>query len=515
MNHIPDPGLSPFRTALRERPSNTPAEQALLGGLLVDSRKCLPMVEDIVEPEHFYVPVYGEIYAEIRRVVQSGGVAAPPTIVPKFRHHEALDGADAGKVFADLLAAFVGIPSMPDYAQAIREAWLMRSIFDVCTEAGDLCSKPGLRTAEDIRDHVETGLLRIAQGCGENDPLVSLGSAIGMAIAEGREAATREDGISGVTWGYKALDRMTAGLQRGDLTLLGARPAMGKTALGLGIATRAAAAGNRVLFWSGEMHARQLGARAGAAWAGLSTLAVFTGRRWDIPEDIVTGRREPLADYQWRDLEDGERAAATLPLEIDHRAGISVAQLRARARRMARQKRGLDLIVADYIALLRGSDALRRGANLNEVLSEISADLKLLASELHVPMLALSQLSRDSARREDKTPALHDLRDSGALEQNAATVIFLHREHYYLSKVAADGEIPRRVNESASDYDARCELHAAMTRESKGKATIVVAKSRHGPTGTCGLQFDDNSTWFRDVGEDPRSPAWTQTGPEF
>ncbi|GBQ32213.1 AAA family ATPase [Gluconacetobacter azotocaptans] len=515
MNHIPEKVRSPWGAALRERPSNVAAEQALIGALLVNSAKAVPLVEEIIEPEHFYVPLYGEMYAAIRRLVQAGRVADPTVISPIFRHHDALDGDDIGKVMGELMMAFVGWPTVPAYATAVREAWLMRALFDLCTEATDLCCRPGEQTAEDIRDQVETGLLRIAQGCGESDPLVPLDEAIGTAVANAREAAQREDGISGVTWGYKALDRMTAGLHRGDLTLLGARPAMGKTALGLGIAARAAAAGNRVLFWSGEMRAEQLGARAGAAWAGLSTLSVFTGRRWDIPEDIVSGRREELADYQWRDLEDGQRAAASLPLVIDHRAGITVAQLRARARRMARQKQGLDLIVADYIALIRGSDALRRGANLNEILSEVSLDLKNLASELHIPVLSLSQLSRESAKRDDKTPRLDDLRDSGALEQNAATVIFLHREHYYLSKIADDGEIPRRVNESRADWEARCARIVEMTRESKGKADIIIGKNRHGPTGACRMQFDDNTTWFRDLGEDPRSPAWIMTGPEF
>ncbi|MBB2157217.1 replicative DNA helicase [Gluconacetobacter diazotrophicus] len=514
MNHIPSPVHSPFAGALRERPTNVAAEQALLGGLLMNSGKGLPLVEEIVEPEHFYVPIYGEIYAEIRRLVQSGQVADPPVIAPRFRHHDALDGADIGKVLATLTTAFVGLPTMPAYAQAVREAWLMRSIFDVCVEAGDLCSRPGQKSAEDIRDYVETGLLRIAQGCGESQPVTQIGAAIGKAIENARQAAKRHDGLAGVTWGYRALDRMTGGLHRSDLTILGARPAMGKTALGLGIATRSAAAGNSVLLWSGEMRAEQLGARAGAAWAGLSTLSVFTGRRYDLPEHVDTRQREELADYQWRDLEAGERAAAALPLFIDDRPGITVAQLRARARRMKRQKRGLDLIVADYVGLIRSSQATR-GFGLREAMTEISADLKNLAAELEIPVLALAQLTRDSAKRDDKRPELTDLRESGSLEQDAATVLFLNRDHYYLAKATAGGDIPRRERETEEAWRARRDDMIVRTKESKGKADVYVAKNRHGATGTCRLQFEDETTWFRDVEEDTRGPAWTVTMPEF
>lgn len=514
MNHIPSPAHSPFGGVLRERPANVAAETALLGGLLMNSVKGLPLVEDLVEPEHFYLPLYGEIYAEIRRLVQAGGVADPPVVAPKFRHHDALNGEDVGKVLAGLLSAFVGLPCLPDYATAIREAWLMRSIFDVCVEAGDLCSRPGQKTAEDVRDYVENGLLRIAQGCGESRPVVQIGAAIGQAIENARAAAKRQDGLAGVTWGYRGMDRMTGGLHRSDLTLLGARPAMGKTALGLGIAARSAAAGNSVLFWSGEMRAAQLGARAGAAWAGISTLSVFTGRRYDVDEEIADGPRPVLEDYHWRALAEGERAASDLPLFIDDRPGITVAQLRARARRMKRQKRGLDLIVADYVGLLRASETTRR-FGLREAMTEISADLKNLAAELEIPILALAQLSREAAKRDDKRPELTDLRETGALEQDAATVVFAHREHYYLEKAISGDEIPRRMNESEEAYRARCEDLVRRAHESKGKAELILAKNRHGPTGLCRMQFDNTTTWFRDAGEDPRSAAWVNTGPEF
>ncbi|MCE2577529.1 hypothetical protein LDL36_03220 [Komagataeibacter sp. FNDCR1] len=292
------------------------------------------------------------------------------------------------------------------------------------------------------------------------------------------------------------------------MTILGARPAMGKTALGLGIAVRSAAAGNSVLFWSGEMRAAQLGARAGAAWAGLSTLSVFTGRRYDIPPHVDTSKREPLADYQWRELEDGERAASHLPLRISDKSGITVAELRTQARAMKRSKQGINLLVVDYVALLREAVG-SRPINLTHKLTDISCDLKNLADELNIPVLVLAQLSREAAKREDKRPELTDLRDSGALEQDAATVLFLHRDHYYLNKQLGDGNIPRNDRETDEAYSNRCANLIQRTRDSKGKASVYVAKNRHGATGGCALQFQDMTTWFRDVDESEHGPAWT------
>lgn len=503
-----------FGTALRNRPTNVEAEKALLGAILTDNA-AFGRVEEILEPEHFYIPLHGAIYGAMRTLIWAGNVADPVTLRPKFENDPLLPSdMHAGMVFATLLQCMVGITNAADYAWAIRSAWFRRNLFDVCSETADLCCMPGERPDSAIMELLESRITRIASGSVEIQPTVQIGDAIGLAIENARAAAERGDGLAGITWGYKALDRMTGGLHAGDLTLLGARPAMGKTALGLGIAVRSAAAGNSVLFWSGEMRAAQLGARAGAAWAGLSTLSVFTGRRYDIPPHVDTSQREPLADYQWRELEEGEHAAASLPLRIDHRSGITVAELRTQARAMKRSKQGLDLIVVDYVGLLSASTD-SRSFNLTHKMTEISKDLKNLAGELEIPVLALAQLSRESAKREDKRPELTDLRDSGSLEQDAATVLFLHRDHYYLNKQLGDGNIPRNDRETDEAYSARCASLIQRTRDSKGKATAYIAKNRHGATGGCALQFQDMTTWFRDVDESENGPAWTNTAPEF
>lgn len=497
-----------FGTSLRQPPTNIEAEQALLGALLTNN-DVLSRIEEILEPEHFYTPIYGAVYGAARQMIWNGGRADPITLRPKFegdlrlRHDET-----AVQMLMRLAGAMVGIAYAAEYATTIRSAWFRRTLFEVCSETADLCCRPGELPDSAIMEGLENHITRVATGSVATQPTIQIGAAIGQAIEGAREAAERGDGLAGITWGYKALDRMTGGLHRGDLTILGARPAMGKTALGLGIAVRTAAAGNSVLFWSGEMRAAQLGARAGAAWAGLSTLSVFTGRRYDIPPHADTSQREPLAPYQWRELEDGELAAASLPMQIDHRSGITVAELRTQARAMRRSRQGLDLIVVDYVGLLSASSDTR-SFNLTHRMTEISKDLKNLAGELEIPVLALAQLSRESAKREDKRPELTDLRDSGSLEQDAATVLFLHRDHYYLNKQLGDGNIPRNDRETDEAYSNRCANLIQRTRDSKGKASVYVTKNRHGATGGCALQFQDMTTWFRDVDESENGPAWT------
>ncbi len=338
---------------------------------------------------------------------------------------------------------------------------------------------------------------------------MTIAEAIAQAIACGRDALARGSALAGLSWGYPALDRMTGGLLAEGLYLLGARPAMGKTALGLGIAMRVAARGERVLFWSGEMAARQLGARAGAAWAGLSTLSVFSGRRYDIPEDVETGMRVNLAPWQWDDLAEGERQAEGVPLELDTRSGLTVAGLRSRARRMKRSKAGLGLIVLDYVGLMQGSEAARRRGRYEEM-SEISAGLKTLAKELGVPIIALAQLNRDVEKREDKRPIEADLRDSGGLEQDADMVAFLYRDHYYLAKEASGDGLQKRERETDEQFANRCSDLQFRMREAVGKAQVLIRKNRHGGTGSVRLRFDHDSTWFRDESEDPRSPAWVR-----
>ncbi len=486
-------------------PINAQAEQALLGALLTNNRT-YDHVAEFLRPHHFADPVHERIYGSIARLIDGNRLADAVTLVAEFDNSGLLEELGGRQYFATLLGAMVSPRMAGEYGRAVHDAWLRRELIDAAETLLDAAFAPGEATATEILEEHESSLLRIAEGAGDVTPTTPAGEAVGQALAITQAASKRESPLAGITTGYAALDRMTAGLQPGKMMLLGARPSMGKTALGLGIATRVAAAGHRVLFWSGEMAADQLGARMAAAHANLSTVSVFTGRGYDTPDDAARATARPLGEREWAALMASERAAHVLPLDIDSRPGITVAALRARARRIKRA-RGLDLLVIDYASLMRGSaDAERRGAY--EKMTEISRDLMQLKMELKIPIIVLAQLNRAVESREDKAPQMSDLRDSGALEQDADLVIFLHRQHYYLSR---NGAPQRRQNELETTYDGRVsEWHTQMAA-THGQATITIAKNRQGPTGQCRLGFSDSTTWFRDIDEDRGSAAWKST----
>lgn len=494
-----------FGDALRQPPVNVEAEQALLGAILVNNR-AYALIDEIVEPEHFSVAIYGRIFDACQKIINAGRQADPITIRDYIEGDVLLGRKSAWEILDSLLRSNVSHTVVKSYGIAVRDAWVRRCLFKTCSETLDLCCRPGDESAADIVDGLENGLLELARGTDEAQPTVSLAASMEQARRAAISAARRGNGLAGISWGYRALDRMTGGMMPSAMYLLGARPAMGKTSLGFGIAVRSAAAGHSVLFWSGEMTAPQLGARAGAAWSGLSTQAVFTGRRYDIPEDIETGEREILSDWQWLDLEKGEHAAANLSLEIDTQSRITVAKLRSRARRMARSKKGLDLIVIDYVGLMSAGSTYEDQRSYERI-TKVSGQLKQLATELKIPILVLAQLNRETERRDDKRPMMSDLRDAGALEQDADMIMLLHREHYYLKKQQDAGLTPKD-REIAEDFANRVSILEQRVQASVGKADVLIPKNRQGPEGTCHLRFTNRTTWFRDVSEDELSPAW-------
>lgn len=504
-----DGGL--FGDVMRPPPVNLEAERHLLSAILVNN-KVFFKVEEVVEPEHFANALNGRVFELCRNLINSGRQADPITLQPMLEGDVLLGRMTAQEYLATLLTALGSVLMGADYAAAIRDAWVRRCLFKTCSEILDRCCRPGDESGAEIVDALETHLLDLARGTDEALPTYSLEHSMQQARLAAEEAARRGNGLAGITWGYRALDRMTGGLMPSAMYLLGARPAMGKTSLGFGIAVRSAAAGHSVLFWSGEMTAPQLGARAGAAWANLSTQSVFTGRRYDIPEDVETGEREPLSGWQWDELEKGERAASALSLQIDTQPRITVAKLRSRARRMKRSKRGLDLIVVDYVGLMSAGSTYE-DQRTYERITKVSGQLKQLATELEVPIVVLAQLNRETERREDKRPMMSDLRDAGALEQDADAILLLHREHYYLKK-QVDAGLTRKDKESAEDYANRCSALLQRTQAAEGKADVLVPKNRQGPEGTCHLHFTNRTTWFRDTSEDELSPAWASAKQE-
>jgi len=501
MNRVGNPL---FGMAARHMPASLEAEKALLGGLLANNR-ALSGVEEFLRADHFADPINGMIYQIVVDASARGRVVDTVTLKAMLENSGDLAEAGGTEYLASLLSAMVSPSYVKQYGEVIRDTWARRELIDGLSRGIDAAFNPPDGGAEAVMEEVETCLLRVSEGFGDTTPAMQFSTAIRQAVEGAREAAARVSPLAGITTGYAALDRMTGGLRQGQMILLGARPSMGKTGLGLGIGARAAAAGHHVLMWSGEMAAPQLGARAAAAHAWLPTLSVFTGRGYDVPEDVHAGAVRPLTDWEWRDLERAEACAARLNLVIDTRGGITVAQLRARARRMKRTK-GLDLLIVDYVGLMRGTPEVRRRGKYEEI-SEISAHLKMLAMELEIPVLALAQMSRANETRDDKRPMMSDLRDSGGLEQDADVIAFLYREHYYLSRRGPDG---RRDRESDADFANRVSAHTARTEAARGKAEVIFAKQRQGPVGTTRLRFTDFTTWFHDESEPDRAPAWPE-----
>ncbi len=496
--------------SLRLPPANLQAEQSLLGALLANA-KAFDRVAEFLQPHHFADPIHGRIFESIARRLNSGLTADPVVLRAEFQNAGTLDDVGGTAYLAQLLGAMVGIINAGDYGRVILDAWIRRELIDLCVEIVNRCYAPGDMSGAEIIESLDESLGRINEGAGDIKPSIPAGEAVGQALRLSEAAAKRESALAGITTGFASVDRMTGGLMPGQTYLLGARPAMGKTGLGLVIAARVAGTVNpatgkphRVLHWSGEMAANQLGTRLAASYADLEVASVFRGKGWKAAE--IPGHRpssRPLDLEEWEKLVLAERAAQELLLDFDDRAGLTVAALRSRARKLKRAK-GLDLIVVDYVGLMRATQQTER-QKLYERMTEISRDLQMMAAELHVPLLVMAQLNRANESRENKMPQLSDLRDSGALEQDAYCVMFIHRPHYYLTQA---GEPAQGAKESAEVFHDRCDVYHQQLESTRNLALISVAKNRNGPTGICRLRFNAETIWFRDESEAENSAAW-------
>jgi replicative DNA helicase len=473
--------------SMRLPPANLEAEQALLGALLANN-KAYERVAEFLRPEHFADACHARVYAAIQRRIEAGQLADAVTLRADFENNGGLDEAGGVGYLAQLLRAMVGIINAGEYGRVVEDHWLRRRLieFGETTVNRAFGHEPEL-TARQIAEAADTELLSIASakaGGGARDGQAVMSSLMNDVAA----AMQRRGGLAGVTWGFRGLDRMTGGLRPGQFVLLGARPSMGKTSLALRIILQAARAGHRVLFVSAEMRAEAVAARAVAAAAGVPMSAVTRG---GVEEG---GAWRPL-DANSFEMAEMKRAAleiGSLPIMWDDDA-FTVAAIRARARRMQREPGGLSLVVVDYLGRIRPTaEAMRQGSVAG--VTELSAGFKDLAMQLGVPVVLLSQLNRQVEAREDKTPVMSDLRDSGALEQDADIVLFLYRAHYYLTR----NEPRRRPTEKVTDFEQRFrEWDEAVDRE-RGRGTIIVAKQRQGPIGPVRVRFDDSTAQFSD-----------------
>ena len=485
---------------LREPPVNFEAEQALLGAILANNR-AYEKVSDFLQPIHFADEMHARIFESCGKLIERGQIANAVTLKHFFEGDQGLAEAGGARYLADLQNNFVTIITAADYGRTIHDLSLRRELIargeDVVNEAfqADLDI-----SANDQIEAAEHRLYNLAEaGTGDNGPK-SFKSAVIEAINMAQQAHQRDSHVAGVATGFKELDLLLGGLHPSDLIIVAARPSMGKTSLATNIAHRAAATKRRqkgpdgtptevsetVAFFSLEMSAEQLATRI------LSELT-------KVRSDSI--RRGEVPPRKFEDFVNASRELYELPLFIDDTPALSIPALRTRARRLKRQH-NLGLIVVDYLQLMQGPAGMRNENRVQEV-SEITRGLKAIAKELNVPVIALSQLSRQTEQRDDKRPQLSDLRESGSIEQDADVVMFIYREEYYLAREKPSQrmtETTEKFNERLANYDKRME-------ETRNVAEIIIAKQRHGPIGTVELHFNGEFTQFSDLIRDDHLPA--------
>ncbi|MEQ1770595.1 MAG: replicative DNA helicase [Devosia sp.] len=477
--------------SFRLAPQNVEAEQALLGAVLVNN-EAFYRVSDFLQPEHFYEPIHREIYDVLGKIIRAGKTATPVT-VKTFLPDNLIADVTMAQYLARLAAEATTVINAADYGQSIYDLAIRRALIQIGEEMTSVAYDADVdMTAPKQIEEAEKSLFDLAERGRYDGGFQTFSAALTEAIKMAGEAYGRDGSLSGTATGLSDLDRLMGGLQRSDLIILAARPAMGKTSLATNIAFHVARSwkgevtpdghrktvdGGQVGFFSLEMSAEQLATRILAEQAEISS------------SDI---RRGNIHESQFTRLVDVSRMLETIPLYIDDTGGLSVSQLAARARRLKRQK-GLDLIMIDYVQLLSGSS---RKANENRVqeLTEITTTLKALAKELEVPIIALAQLSRAVEQRDDKHPQLADLRDSGSIEQDADVVLFIYREEYYLKN-----KEPREGTPEHLKWQEEMEtVH--------GRAEVIIGKQRHGPTGTVQLSFEAQFTRFGNLARDAYLP---------
>ena len=476
----------------REAPHNIEAEQGLLGAILINN-EAMDRVSAFLEPVHFFDPLHGQIYETAGKMIQAGKQATPITLKTFFDSAEPIDQHLTVPQYLGRLAAnATSIINVEDYGRTVYDLAVRRSLIVLGEDMVNSAYDAPIDFPPDSQiQEAETRLYDLAERGKYGQGFMSFGTALTHAIDMANAAYERDGHLSGLSSGLTDLDNKMGGLQSSDLIILAGRPSMGKTALVTNIAYNVAKAyrsetqadgtektvdGGRVGFFSLEMSAEQLATRILSEQAEVASEKI---RRGMITED------------EFRKLVSVSQEMSRAPLYIDQTGGISIAQLAARARKLKRQK-GLDLLIVDYLQLLSGSS--KKGDNRVQEITEITTGLKALAKELAVPIVALSQLSRQVEQREDKRPQLSDLRESGSIEQDADVVMFVFREEYYVER-----QKPREGTPEFNDWQTQ------MMAVS-GKAEVIIGKQRHGPVGAVQLAFESQFTRFGNLAKEFQMP---------
>jgi replicative DNA helicase len=483
----PESGTPAYRSA----PHNIEAEQSLLGAILVNN-DAFYRVSDFLEPKHYFEPLHQTIFETASSLIRMGKIATPVTLKTFLPADTDIGGMTIGQYLARLAAEATTIINAQDYGRTIYDLALRRDLIGIGEDMVNVAYDAPVDFAPRAQiEDAERRLYELAESGRYDGGFQKFSQALTLAVDLAAKAFQRDGKLSGISTGLRDLDTKMGGLQHSDLIIVAGRPGMGKTSLATNIAynvarayvpelqadgTMKAAHGGVIGFFSCEMSADQLATRIVAERTGIPSSSI---RRGGISEADFEKIREVSIELQ------------SLPFYVDETGGLSIAQLMARARRLKRQK-GLDLIVIDYIQLLSGSG--KRSENRVQEITEITTSLKALAKELSVPVIALSQLSRQVESREDKRPQLSDLRESGSIEQDADVVLFVYREEYYLGN-----KEPRPGTPEHEKWRLDMDL-------AHGKAEVIIGKQRHGPTGTVDLAFEASITRFGDLAPDSQVP---------
>ncbi|ATX79290.1 primary replicative DNA helicase [Mariprofundus aestuarium] len=447
----------PLRTdTLRERipPHAYDAERAVLGGIMLDP-EALERLEGTLQPEHFYVDANARVFHVIQELSARGQPVDALTIKDQLEQRDELASCGGEAYLADLVMAVPTSANVKHYADLVRERSVLRELLSVCsTVSRDVYEETGLAVNEHL-DSAEKNILAIAEKFNRSRPAFSnMSDLMLQSYKELEERYANKQLVTGVSTGFDDLDERTSGMQRGDLIIVAGRPSMGKTAFSMNLAQNAAMRSSDknsgvVAVFSLEMSCQQIAMRMLACEARVDMQHLRTGR---------------FSSDDWRKLAAASGSLAESKIFIDDTPAISVMELRSKCRRLKRENKGLDMVLIDYIQLMSGRS---NSENRAQEVSEISRSLKGLAKELDVAVIALSQLNRSLEQRADKRPVMSDLRESGAIEQDADVIMFIYRDEVYNKKP-----------------------------ENEGLAEIIIAKQRQGPIGDVKLTFVHRYTRF-------------------
>ena len=465
--------LSLVKNQFKELPNNIEAEQAVIGSILV-SNEMFDEINIIIESNNFYDPMHQKIFESIENLIFKGMLANPITLKNYFEDEK--DDLNVPEYLVKITKFSTSARQAIEYSKIIYDMFVRRELIKISEQTVDDVKLNELdKNGQNIIENTEKSLYELAEKGSYNSNIIKFDEAMKQTIDMASAAYKNEGGIVGVPTGLRDLDYKLGGLHQSDLIIIAGRPSMGKTSLATNIAFNAAKnlqdSGKKssIAFFSLEMSSEQLSTRIISEQARISS------------NDIRQGR---ISDDQFDKFLETSKDIADLPLYIDETPALSIAAMSNRARRIKRRS-GLDMIVVDYIQLMRGT-TFNKDGRVQEI-SQITQGLKAIAKELAVPVVALSQLSRQVEQRDDNKPQLADLRESGSIEQDADVVMFVYREAYYLQR-----KQPREATVEHAEWQAKMNEVAHL-------AQIIIGKQRHGPIGNVTLEFEERFTKFKDT----------------